>query len=95
MLGLPGQNLSGIKESIRHVQSLGAVPRLSYFSPVPGTIEWKNLVEKGYLAPDADPLLHNKIAFNYLAGEISPEEFEAIGTLASNKDAYASYDHVA
>ena len=93
MLGLPGQDISGIKESIRHVQSLGAVPRLSYFSPVPGTPEWESLVEKGHMAPDADPLLHNKIAFNYLAGEISPREFEAIGTLASDKNTHASHDH--
>ena len=95
MLGLPGQGISEIKESIRHVQRLGAVPRLTYFSPVPGTKEWKDLVEKGYLTQYIDPLLHNKIAFNYLAGEISPQEFETIGMLASNKDAYASCEDVA
>jgi hypothetical protein len=37
----------------------------------------------------------HKIAFNYLAGEISPREFETIGTLASGPDANASYDNVA
>ncbi|MGD2245794.1 MAG: radical SAM protein [Candidatus Aminicenantes bacterium] len=87
MLGLPGQSISGIKESIRHVQSLGAAPRLTYFSPVPGTREWEDLVEKGKLTPDADPLFHNKIAFNYLAGEISPQDLRTIGTLASGPDA--------
>ncbi len=95
MLGLPGQEISGIKESIRHVQSLGATPRLCYFSPVPGTREWKGLVEKGKLNPDTDPLLQNKIAFHYLAGEISSQDMKTIGTLASGPDAVVSFDTIA
>lgn len=78
MVGLPGQDIAGVRESIRHVQSLGAIPRLAYFSPVPGTREWKELVEKGYLAQDADPLLHNKLAFLYLSGEVLPQELKSI-----------------
>ena len=83
MMGLPGQDVSAIKDSIRHVHRLGAVPRLAYFSPVPGTEEWQRLVNKGYLSQDADPLLHNKIAFAYLTGNISPRDFEEIKALAS------------
>ncbi|GAI25401.1 unnamed protein product, partial [marine sediment metagenome] len=61
MVGLPGQDIFGIRESILHVRRLGARPRLAYFSPIPGTEEWQYLVENGYLARDADPLLHNKL----------------------------------
>jgi radical SAM superfamily enzyme YgiQ (UPF0313 family) len=92
MIGLPGQGVAGMKESILHVQSLGAVPRLAYFSPVPGTKEWKDLVKKGYMAEDADPLLHNKLAFIYLSGEISPQEFRSLREPAQGKSASREFD---
>jgi len=78
MVGLPGQKIPGIRESIFQVQRLGARPRLAYFSPVPGTKEWWNLVEKGCLDRNADPLLHNKLVFPYYWGNISPQEFDSL-----------------
>jgi hypothetical protein len=86
-VGLPSQDVAGIRESIIHVQRLGAIPRLAYFSPVPGTKEWKELVEKGYLAQDADPLLHNKLAFLYLSAEVSPKELRSLKELALGQNA--------
>ena len=83
MMGLPGQDISGIKESILHVLRLGARPRLAHFSPVPGTEEWRNLVEKGYLARDADPLLHSKLAYPYIQGSVSPEDYESLKKLTN------------
>lgn len=82
MVGLPDQDINGVRESILHVQSLGAIPRLAYFSPVPGTREWKGIVKKGYLAQDADPLLHNKLAFLYLSAEVSSQELRSLKELA-------------
>jgi len=81
MVGLPGQDVSFIKEDILRVQSLGAKPRLAYFSPVPGTEEWQKMVEKGQIDMDADPLLHNKLTFPYLWGDFSPEDFTTIKNL--------------
>ena len=52
----------------------------------------KGLIRLFHTIKDICP---HKIAFNYLAGEISPREFETIGTLASGPDANASYDNVA
>jgi hypothetical protein len=54
------------------------VPRLSYFSPLPGTEEWAGLVRAGKMAEGADPLLHNKLAFPYFWGDISPDEFASL-----------------
>jgi radical SAM superfamily enzyme YgiQ (UPF0313 family) len=82
MVGLPDQDISGIKEGIGLVQSLGAHPRLASFSPIPGTLEWDRLVAKGYLDQDADPLFHNKLAFPYLWGNISPDEFQSLIDMA-------------
>jgi radical SAM superfamily enzyme YgiQ (UPF0313 family) len=75
MVGLPGQEPEGIIEGIRHVRALGARPRLSYFSPVPGTETWRRLVKDKRIAAGDDPLLHNKLAFAYIWGEMAPENF--------------------
>lgn len=81
MVGLPGQDVASVKESILHVCRLGARPHLAYFSPIPGTAEWRTLVKRGIIAQNADPLLHNKITFPYLWGSISPQEFESLKNL--------------
>jgi radical SAM superfamily enzyme YgiQ (UPF0313 family) len=81
MVGLPGQRVEGIRESIERVQALGARPRLAYFSPVPGTATWDNLVTKGIITRDVDPLLHNKLAFPYTWGEMFPSDFESLKDL--------------
>ena len=76
--GLPGQAAAGVAESIRFVQSLGAVPRVAYFSPIPGTEEWASLVRAGVMDDAADPLLHNKTAFAYLKSGLAPDELKAL-----------------
>jgi radical SAM superfamily enzyme YgiQ (UPF0313 family) len=81
IVGLPGQDLRTVRESIGEVRRLGARPRLAFFSPVPGTAEWRRLVKKGCLAVDADPLLHNKLAFAYIWGGVSGREFEDLRRL--------------
>jgi radical SAM superfamily enzyme YgiQ (UPF0313 family) len=82
MVGLPGQSAESIRESIRRVRSLGARPRLAFFSPVPGTTTWDKLLTKGIIHNDIDPLLHNKLAFLYTWGEMFPSDFEEIKDLA-------------
>jgi len=86
LVGLPGQDITAVKESILHVRRLGARPRLAFFSPVPGTEEWKGLVQKGLLAKDGDPLLHNKLVFPYIGGSITAQDFEFLrGFMAIQK----------
>jgi radical SAM superfamily enzyme YgiQ (UPF0313 family) len=74
IVGLPGQPAAGIAESAAFVRSLGAVPRVAYFSPIPGTPEWAGLVGAGILDEGTDPLLHNKTAFAYLKSGLPPSE---------------------
>jgi len=81
LAGLPRQSLEGIRESIRRVQSLGLRPFLAYFSPVPGTRDWSYLVEKRFLAQDADPLLHNKLVFPYTWWDHAPEDFDSLNMM--------------
>ncbi len=70
--GLPGQRPEAVRESVRRVLALGAVPRLAHYSPIPGTPDWERLVRRGALAADADPLLHNKTVGPWLWGSLSP-----------------------
>ncbi len=82
IVGLPGQSISGIERSILKVRQLGARPRLAFFSPIPGTADWERLVSTGYMDRNADPLLHNKLVFSYLWGDISREDLKNLKSLA-------------
>jgi radical SAM superfamily enzyme YgiQ (UPF0313 family) len=76
--GLPGQGAEAVREAVRRVLSLGAVPRLAHYSPIPGTPDWERLVSRGALAADADPLLHNKTVGPWIWGSLSPDELSEI-----------------
>ncbi len=78
LVGLLDQDISGVKESVLCVRDLGAQARLAYFSPIPGTADWKKIVSRRIMDHDADPLLHNKLVFPYVCGNISPDEIEAL-----------------
>ncbi|MGB9893352.1 MAG: B12-binding domain-containing radical SAM protein, partial [Candidatus Saccharicenans sp.] len=78
LVGHPAQSREQVVESIRLVKKFGARPRLAYYSPVPGTADWKKLLEIGALKPDSDPLLHNKLVFPYFWSRISPDDLEGI-----------------
>lgn len=77
LAGLPRQTVESVVDSIRRVRSLGAVPRLAFFSPIPGTPVWEELVRAGRVRAEMDPLLHNKLTFPYIWGEFSAEDFAA------------------
>jgi radical SAM superfamily enzyme YgiQ (UPF0313 family) len=81
IMGLPGQNVAGVEESIRFVRELGAIPRVAFFSPIPGTDEWNILARRGVVTNETDPLLHNKIAFAYLNADFPPAALESVKRL--------------
>lgn len=78
MVGLPDQDVSGVRQSVMQVRNLGAQARLAHFSPIPGTADWEKIVSRGYLKEKVDPLLHNKLVFPYVWGNITPDEFESL-----------------
>ncbi len=63
LMGLPGQGLKEILDTINLIHHLGAKVRLASFSPIPGTTEWERAVRKYGLDPDADPLLLNNSCY--------------------------------
>ncbi len=78
MYGLPEQKLSEVKEGIDFIKSLGVKINLTEFSPIPGTQCWDELIEKGIINQDIDPLLTNNTVFSYLFSGYDPEDIERI-----------------
>ncbi len=66
MYGLPSQTLNEVKEGVRFLQSLDVRINLTEYSPIPKTGSFNQLVSKGIIPEDIDPLLTNNTVFSYL-----------------------------
>ena len=78
LFGIPGQRIKQIEEDLQFVKGLGVTPHLSYFSPVPGTIDFNNLQKRGVLATPVNLYETNKIYFVYNKSDFSYEEIKYI-----------------
>ncbi|MBC8394067.1 MAG: B12-binding domain-containing radical SAM protein [Deltaproteobacteria bacterium] len=63
LVGLPGQSIESVAESIKSVKSSGITPILAYYSPIPHTAMWKTAVEASRYNLDADPIFTNNAIF--------------------------------
>ena len=59
LIGMPGQNIENIKESIKYVHNLGSRISLSEYSPIPYTKDWQTLPNE----LKQDPLTQNNTYF--------------------------------
>ncbi|OQX86038.1 hypothetical protein B6D60_06895, partial [candidate division KSB1 bacterium 4484_87] len=82
IMGIPGQMPEEVIESMLFVVSLGAKARLTSFSPIPGTKDWKRSVELYNMPPDIDPLLTNNTLFPLAREEFPSETFEKLRKLS-------------
>jgi radical SAM superfamily enzyme YgiQ (UPF0313 family) len=78
IMGLPGQTIDEVLESILFVNDLGLQVRLSSFSPIPGTRDFQRAVDAGLITADIDPLLTNKTIFPLNTGAVNYESFRKI-----------------
>lgn len=76
MIGLPGESLTELNQTIDFVHDCGVKIKIAQYSPVPGTRDFKRAVEEFNLVPD-EPLWHNKSVYP-LRGKIPFDEMEAI-----------------
>ena len=58
LMGLPGQSVDSVMETIDFVANTGAVPFLSEYSPIPHTALWKKAISHSEYNL-AEPLFHN------------------------------------
>jgi len=82
LIGLPGQNLQEIVDSIRFVIDCGAHPRLAKFSAIPGTKVWNEARTYFNLKGDVDPLFHNDALLPYLSPDITIKAYQQIKSIA-------------
>jgi len=82
LIGLPGQPLEEMFESVQYVRDCGATAKPAVYSPIPGTEEWRKAVEEFDLDPDADPLLHNNSIYPVRPGGMTIADFQQVKALA-------------
>ncbi len=59
LMGLPGQTVSSVENTIRFVDRLGATPYLAEYSPLPHTPLWEKAIEYSEYDLLNEPLYHN------------------------------------
>lgn len=78
MYGLPGQSFQEVKGGVEFLKSLDISIYLAEFSPIPGTECWSELISKGIISNDIDPLLTNNTVFSYLFSGYDIDELEKL-----------------
>lgn len=78
LFGYPGQTVRDMEEALLFIADQGIIPRLSYYSPVPGTKDYSRLQQEGILTSPPDLYETNKIYFLYEKSGFSPPEIERI-----------------
>lgn len=66
LYGLPGQKLEEVEKGVEFLKRLDVRIHLAEFSPISGTASWDDLVKRGEIPNDLDPLLTNNTVFSYL-----------------------------
>jgi len=66
LMGLPGQSIDEVMESVTFLQDLGVKIRLCSYSPIHNTKDFNRAVENHLIDADIDPLLTNKTIFTLL-----------------------------
>jgi radical SAM superfamily enzyme YgiQ (UPF0313 family) len=74
MVGLPGQPLQEVEDSIRFVLSVGATPYLAEYSPIPGTSLWAEAVKRSPYPLEEEPLFHNNTLLPCLDADMHYED---------------------
>ncbi|MBN2381852.1 hypothetical protein JXQ70_03130 [bacterium] len=78
LAGLPDQDQDIIGHCLEYVASCRGISRLYHYSPIPGTSDWFELVRRGHLKHDTDPLLQNPTVFAYCNPNLSFSDFEQL-----------------
>lgn len=90
LFGYPGQTMKDMETSLAFISDLGLVPHLAVFSPVPGTVDFTELQQRGILATPTDLLETNKTYFLYKKSGFSAEEILHVKEMATDIAAVSS-----
>ncbi|MFC1840402.1 B12-binding domain-containing radical SAM protein [Thermodesulfobacteriota bacterium] len=59
LMGLPGQSVESVADTIKFADKSGAIPYLAEYSPLPGTPLWEEAVTSSDYDIKGDPIFHN------------------------------------
>jgi radical SAM superfamily enzyme YgiQ (UPF0313 family) len=59
LLGLPNQDIREVMDTVEFVKASGARPKISEYSPIPGTALWTEAVKSSVFPIETEPLFHN------------------------------------
>jgi len=82
LIGLPGQSPEGIKETISFVKDLGARVKTAEFSPIPGTVLYREAIEKVPSLADEPLLQNNTVYCTWVSGGMTPERLQELKDFA-------------
>ncbi len=80
MMGLPGQEINEVLESILFINNLGIQVKIASYSPIHGTKDFERAVESETISTDIDPLLTNKSIYPLNQGKNDFEIYDKIRT---------------
>ncbi len=82
LVGVPGQRWQQVKEDVKFVKSLGLHPRLTEYSPLPGTTLWPAACKAASVNLAGEPLFHNNTLVSCGGSEFSRERLNRLKHLA-------------
>lgn len=80
MYGLPRQDIKEVKDGVEFLMGLDVQIKLTEFSPIKGTEEWKTLVDLGIIDNELDPLLTNNTVFAEIFGNYDSDKINKLKT---------------
>jgi radical SAM superfamily enzyme YgiQ (UPF0313 family) len=83
LMGMPGQKLTAVEDSIRAVQETQITPILAYYSPIPHTAMWPKAVAASRYDLEADPIFTNNSVLPCQSEAFNWETISALKELAS------------
>ncbi len=86
LIGMPGQTVEEVVDSIEYINRLGAKIKLTEYSPVPGTDEFQ---DASLLCPKVitEPLSHNKSTFATVGMGVDYKTFDDVKALTNRLNA--------
>lgn len=82
LAGLPGQDFTGVEDSIALVKQVGITPVIAHYTPIPGTPMWPQAVAASRYDLEADPIFTNNAIFPCRSEQFSWEVLTRLKNLA-------------
>ncbi|MBC2709571.1 MAG: cobalamin B12-binding domain-containing protein [Desulfosarcina sp.] len=82
LAGLPGQDVTGVEDSVAVVKQAGVTPVIAHYTPIPHTAIWKEAVTASRYDLEADPVFTNNAIFPCQSETFSWEVLARLKNLA-------------